>query len=203
MKLGSWKNVHWNIEMIKVLSYSAKAPYDSVVINTTSRSDNWSKGLSPFFLGPVKLYDGYVAQNVENGWQFSKCYSQHLDANGNPSEKYWQWAKEGWADSFAHRYPMGKNIKPEFSWWAGEKLDYISARSKIYIPIYSAAVKESEAFVRLQKEFEVSNKCGQDLYLRDFDGYDRGSKTWEEIISDPNKKMGHAFVLAMLLEGYK
>lgn len=28
--------------------------------------------LSPFFLGPVSLYDGHVAKNVENAWQYAK-----------------------------------------------------------------------------------------------------------------------------------
>ena len=41
-------------------------------INTTSKSNNWSKGLSPFFLGPCELYDSYKALNVENAWQYNK-----------------------------------------------------------------------------------------------------------------------------------
>lgn len=171
-----------------------------MVINTTSRSTNWSKGLSPFFLGPVVLYDDFVAQNVENAWQFSKVYSQHIDQDGNPSEEYWKWACAGWADSFAHRYPMGRGVKPEYSWWDGKKLDYITARKEIYVPLYSAVVQKSEAFAQLKKEYEIATELGRDLYLRDFDAYDRGTKSWEEIMSDPSKKMGHAFVLAMLLE---
>lgn len=188
--------------MIKIIFYSASTPPGAIVINTTSRSDNWSKGLSPFFLGPVELYDGHVSQNCENAWQFSKIYSKHLDEDGNPSEEYWQWAKAGWADSYAHRYPMGKGVKPEFSWWNGKKLDYIAARREIYIPLYAKAVKQSKAYEMLQEEALRANDLGQDLYLRDFDGYKRENKTWEEIISDPTKKMGHAFVLAMMLEGY-
>lgn len=39
------------------------------VINTTSHSNNFSKGLSPFNLGPVFLYNGYQSRNVENAWQ--------------------------------------------------------------------------------------------------------------------------------------
>ena len=35
-------------------------------------SQEWSKGLSPFFLGPVPLWDGMVATNVENAWQYCK-----------------------------------------------------------------------------------------------------------------------------------
>lgn len=32
-----------------------------------------ARRLSPFFLGPVALYDGHVAKNVENAWQYSKA----------------------------------------------------------------------------------------------------------------------------------
>lgn len=65
-------------------------------VNTTSRSkEPWSKGLSPFFLGPVTLYDGTSATNVENAWQFAKVYEEHLDAAGNPSPAYFEWSRQG------------------------------------------------------------------------------------------------------------
>jgi len=35
----------------------------------------------------------------------------------------------------------------------------------------------------------------RDIALWDFDGYNSPGKTYEEIINDPTKKMGHAFVL--------
>ena len=74
-------------------------------INTTSRSDNWSRGLSPFYLGPCNLYGGRVAQNVENAWQYSKVYHSFLDEKGEPSEEYFKWADEGWTSQKAVRYP--------------------------------------------------------------------------------------------------
>ena len=44
----------------------------------------------------------------------------------------------------------------------------------------------------------------RDLYLWDFDGYDHKmlNLTFDQVINDPDKKMGHAFVIAMLLEGH-
>jgi hypothetical protein len=40
--------------------------------------------------------------------------------------------------------------------------------------------------------------------LWDFDGYDYQAfgLTFDQVINDPVRKMGHAFVIAMLLEGY-
>lgn len=174
---------------------------DELVISTVSKSDNWSRGLSPFFLGPIPLYDGAIAKesvNMENAWQFAKCYPWHVTHDGKPTVSYFEWAKAGWQDSHAHRYPFGKGRKPEFLWWAGEKLDYVTARKKVYIPLYARAVVNTRAFRNL---LEIYKKNGN-VTLWDFDGYDHISlgMTLKEVINDPNKKCGHAFVLAHLLE---
>ncbi len=177
-----------------------KDPRDSAAINTTSRSDNWSQGLSPFYLGPVRLYSGYVAQNVENAWQYSKVYSVHLDDNGEPSKDYFEWAKRGWENPRAVRYPMGKGAKPQYSYWDGEKMSYVQARRKIYIPIYSAAVRNTDAFKILNGFYRHNNN---QITLWDFDGYNHRAMglTWEQVIDSEDRKCGHGFVLAMMLEG--
>ena len=77
-----------------------KYPTGNVVM-TVSRSDNWSKGLSPFVLGPCPLYGGHIARNVENAWQFSKVYTCHLDKSGDPAPAYFEWRDRGWADEKA------------------------------------------------------------------------------------------------------
>lgn len=172
------------------------APKNGLIINTTSRSTNWSRGLSPFFLGPVNLYLSYTAKNVENAWQFSKVYDVHVDENGNPTPEYFTWAVNGWADSYAHRYPMGKGVIPQYSYWDGEKLDYISARKKIYIPLYRKAVASTAAFAELKN---ISEK--EDIWLWDFDGYnyEKIGMSLQDVANDKTRKMGHAFVLAMML----
>src|SRR5579871_6339802 len=98
--------------MIKVVTPNFKTPEYSVVVNTTSRSSNWSSGLSPFFLGPVKLYGDYVSKNVENAWQYSKTYEYYLQDDGSVGDRYFKWAQEGWNKVRADRYPMGKGVKP-------------------------------------------------------------------------------------------
>lgn len=177
-----------------------KAPDDAIVINTTSHANVWTRSLSPFVLGPCDLYDGYKSLNMENGWQFSKCYEYYLQEDGSVGERYFKWAQDGWNDKRAHRYPMGKGVVPLFSYWDGEKLPYVEARKKIYVPLYAKAVQQTNAFERVKKMHEE----GQNLYLWDFDGYDhkRLNLTFDQVINDPNRKMGHAFVIAMLLEGY-
>ena len=207
---------------VYILGKNDTVPDDGIVIDTTSRSKTWSRGLSPFFLGPVEIAAGIVSKNVENAWQFSKVYKQHIDGEGKIKEKeYLEWACKGWEDDYAHRYPMGRGAKPEFSvklaafgncfldgsGWTVEEykpvkhLSYIDARKELYIPFYSKAVKESDAFKKLEDLFFNERK---DIYLIDFDGYNHKSlnMSYQDVIDNPDKKMGHAFVLGMLLEGF-
>lgn len=189
------------MKKVKVIGPKDKDPLpnNSVLIYTVSRSKDWSKGLSPFFLGPCKLYNGYIAKNVENAWQYTKVYGQHIDSNGDPTCEYFKWAQKGWADNWAHRYPMGKGAKPEYSYWDGQKLSYVEARKKIYVPIYARAVKKSKAYKTLKDIYENS---GQAVYLWDFDGYDNEKlgMSLTDVLECPTKSMGHAFVLARMLE---
>ncbi len=174
-------------------------PKSGCIINTTSRSTNWSRGLSPFVLGPVELYNGYMAKNVENAWQFAKVYAQH-DANG-PTKAYFEWATTGWSDDYAHRYPMGRGSKPLYSWWNGEKLSYVEARKKIYAPLYAKAVENTDAFRQLKAEHEKH----EDIWLLDFDVYDfrKLGMSYQDVLNCDTKKMGHGFVLAMMLESQR
>jgi hypothetical protein len=168
------------------------------IINVTSGAlDPFAKSFSPFLLGPVKLYNGYSAKNVENAWQFSKVYKQH-DNNGSPSDTYFEWAQKGWNDTYAHRYPMGKGIKPEYSWWNGIKMSYVEARKKVYTPIYAKAVLNSENWTELLKRYTDNNK----IVLLDYDAYDHRAEQldWQDVLNNDKKKCGHAFILAIMLE---
>lgn len=166
-------------------------------INVTSSGDEF-KALSPFFLGPLTSIHGTIeAKNFENAWQFSKVYKKHLDKWGNPSTAYFAWAVKGWNDSFAHRYPMGKGAKPEYFLYGVEKLDYLEARKRFYVPFYSILAQRTEAFNNLCDKVRAS----ENIVLFDYDGYS-DYDSLEEVLNNPKRKMGHAFVLAMMLEKY-
>ncbi len=167
------------------------------IVDTTSHGGQWS-GLSPFNLGPCPTYmAGVVAQNFENLWQFSKVYKQHL-IFGHPSNEWYQWRAEGWANPKAIRYPMGKGAKPKFSHWNGENLDYVTARKKIYAPNYFANVIKTKSFADLRELHKT-----KDLILLDYDAYDHQAmgRTLKDVINDPARKCGHAFILMMILTG--
>ena len=150
-------------------------------------------------LGPVKCYGGLVSQNVENAWQYSKVYKEHLQPDGQPNASWYEWRDRGFAQRRADRYPMGKGAIPEYSWWDGKRFTYIEARQEIYIPIYAAAVRNAPAFWKLRKLYETQ----KNVTLWDFDGYDHRNlgMSYEDVILSETKKMGHGFVLAMMLEG--
>lgn len=183
--------------MIYVLSMYDKVPSGAIEINTTSRDVGIFQNLSPFKLGPCQLYDDYVSLNMENAWQYSKVYAHHVDENNMPTQEYFEWAKNGWNKKWADRYPMGKGAKPLFSWWHKEPLDYIEARKQIYVSLYAKRVILTDAY----KELAFMHSNGQDIALRDFDGYmyNEMGYTLSDVLNNPNKKMGHSFVLAMLL----
>ena len=184
-----------------MLHLSVANPRESVtgalVVNVTSQSSMpWARELSPFFLGPVDLYDGMVARNVENAWQYSKVYRQFLDRDGKLSTAYWDWAKAGWNKTRADRYPMGKGAIPEFSYWNGNNLGYVDAREQVYCPLYAKSVVRTQAFQNLKNLVEK-----QAVTLIDFDVYASGTKNLYAALKDPHRKFGHGFVLYGLLTG--
>ena len=176
-----------------------KGEYTHIDCTSHNPDPFWAKGVSPFHLGPVECYDGKTATCVENAWQFSKFYDSFKTAND-----YVEWRDKGWSNRVPQRYPMGRGAIPKFSIWRVngklEKLGYIDARKKIYMPIYAKLVTKTEAFKKLCD----MRDHGVNIVLSDFDGYNnfttRPKMSYNEVIHNPKRKMGHAFVIAMLLE---
>ena len=189
---------------------------DFVRIDCTSGNPDevMRNGLSPFFLGPVDTYDGMKAERFERAWQCSKVFAGFADSSGNPLPEWFAWRDRMWADASnadhtAIRFPAGRENanakKTLYSYWKvdGEfkRLGYIDARKHIYLPVYAKAVVKTEAYRRLC----AMRDEGKNLLLVDFDGYNRHlpryNFTYNDVLHCPILKMGHGFVLAMLLEG--
>lgn len=182
--------------MIKIIGPRDKR--DPKAINTTSHSaSDWSSGLSPFKLGPVSLYGNHTALIFENAWQFAKLYQEHADHHGQPTDAYWTWARRGWASRKAYRYPLGKGRKPICSLWNGQRLDYITARKQIYLPLYQKAVACTDAYRQLESIYRENGS----VTLFDFDGYDHSALNMSlaDVLNCPTRICGHAFILAMML----
>jgi hypothetical protein len=183
--------------MVKIIG--PKDPKDKKAINVTSCSTDFGKALSPMILGPVNIPNRGIAKKVENAWQYSKVYSNHIDKDGNPTTQWYLWSKKGYMANRGERYPMGKGSVPEYSFWNGEKLDYLTAREKIYIPIYTEAARCTWAYKNLLDIYKTKGE----VLLWDFDGYDyiTMNKTLEDCVKDPSRPLGHSFVLALMLTG--
>jgi hypothetical protein len=187
--------------MIYAVSFKHTIPKDALSMDVTSRSSTWGRHFSPFNLGPVELYDGYVAKNIENAFQFSRVYPEYSTVDGLPSAHYWEWAQNGWNESKPIKYPMGVWNKHLYHWWAGKKLGMLEAQNQIFLPLYKRAVVKTPAFEKLKYFYENAK---QDIYLIDFEGYNHRylEKTWDQVVSDPDRPVGQAFALCMILEGY-
>lgn len=174
---------------IFILGPRDKIPEKSVMINTTSRSKDFGKIFSPMICqGPLDL-GGLSAQNVENFWQGTKVYKEHLD---NPQE-WIRWRNNLLKDKLAHRYPMGKGARPEFSYLNSElgRMNYIQARKNIYIPLYKQKLSRycSKSINSVIDMLTVTN-----ISLWDFDGRIT-SDSFDDIVNNSEAKCGHAFVL--------
>ena len=184
-------------------------PYDKTKFNTEKFINTCSfnfkdtfQELSPFFLGPYTSEEGLTSKNIENYWQYSKVYKDQVNESGEPSQDWFKWRLDGFNSKRADRYPRGKEYRHNvlYSYLNGVKYDYIEAREHLYIKAYASTVSKTKAF----KELKALYDAGVDFVLFDVDGYDYLSKgkTLENVFFDKKKPMGHAFVLAMMLEGY-
>lgn len=187
---------------VHVLPVWVNNPYNCLEVSTVSSSGKYRE-LSPFVLTipcgltntEGKLFNSIIFENL---WQYSKVYKEYL-VDDVIQPVWFQWRINGWADKRAHRYPLGKGRKPEFSYWDDERLNYIEARKKIYAAIYAENVTITTSYALLKGLYL---ECGE-ITLKDYDAYDhlKMGMSLVNVINNPNRIMGHAFVLAMLLEG--
>lgn len=175
----------------------------SAVLNCTSRSDDFGQRFSPLLMGPCDFENGW-AYNVENAWQYSKVYPEHIGEQGQILPEYFQWREQGFKNKQAIRYPMGKKgSKPLFSLLGGKRLDYILARKKIYLPLYQEQLNNlhgDKAFMDQAVQFLHENRNGI-IEIKDFDvvriGFDGSHHGLiEEKLNDPAKPFGHGYMVA-------
>lgn len=182
---------------IVVIRKFEEAPEGFLRVDVTSNNPKLKSYLSPFYLGPIKAYDGLESKTMENLWQFSKVYADMVDANGNPTAQYYEWRRQGFENPKAIRHPH--KGKPLYNYWNGEKLGYIESRMKVYIPAYATCIlNRPEAFNIIRDGYLE----GKNIALADYDGYNfkRMGMSYEEMMLNPDKIMGHGHVLAMMIE---
>lgn len=209
---------------------------------TLSKCPSLYKDVSPFYLGDIKSPDGLTAHIFEHYWQASKVFPCHVDEKGNIKDEYWKW-REQW---FSKEKVTNKNesrrphsllgYKDEdclfsvfYNNGVWERLSYVDARKRIYIPEYAKLVVNTPSYKWLEK----LHKEGKKIALVDFDGYNyyfdqAKEKLYNNYINRCNKRgikpkaslkdflnlnkmndviscgftpAGHAFIIKLLLQG--
>lgn len=167
----------------------------SLIVDVSHHSEIWTKQLSPPHMGPVSLHSTFVAKTVENGFQYTKVFPEHVGAMGLPTENYLKWAQKGWGmkkfdESLRHREPL-------YHYWYGSKLNKFEARERILVPLYIQVAKRENSF--LERLRRIYYKNDKNIVLYDVDGYDKGHMSYKDILNN-DREFSHAFILEMLLE---
>ena len=179
----------------------AVAPEGTIKINVTSAQASASKNRLDFSpMTPIEGgYKGFY--NFEAFWQSGKVYEGIPDA---VVKKYWHGIKEA-----KRRYPGSKDKKVLYAQFEHdpEKMDYVTSRKKIYVPLYFELMKDKEMAQHWKKEIE----SGKDVVIYDFDGprLEGGKVTCLEVtkeiiqekINDPSYPFGHGYIVAGWLKG--
>ena len=178
------------------LTVSSRAP----VLNPAGWRDLWL--LSPFSLVQpdgieVPGFGGVRSKTVENAWQFLKVW---------PGEMGWQKeeALEVFRSDCAIRYPRGRGKHAIAHYWyeTGELLDYVTARLRIYLPLYLEFLElpdRMRVVERLRK-----HAASQAIYIWDFDSYDISRTDITnpfDVVFNTAKPFAHAFIVAFAVRG--
>ncbi len=199
---------------------------DFIRIDVTScnKDKKFVSEISPLYIGPVVSSDGLLAKTFENLWQYGKVYPKIYDANrkivlgvdedDNPTPEFYEWRKRFYQlnrkkgdrhpalpSSIRHRdckYMVYFNENKEL-----EKLDYVTSRKKIYIPEYAKLIVNTDSFKEIKKLYEK----GEKIALCDFDAWNYygpnldQDTTIVDVVNNPSYKVGHGYVIKMLLQG--
>lgn len=204
-------------------AFKVALAHEECIVNVCSTGKPpFSTTLSPFNLGPCEVpwrfpVEDPVTKEIsmhwqpckvfENLWQYMKVYAKHTDPKtGEPTEEWYRWARAGFANPKAVRFPMGRGAKPLYSYGGTrsdgtvKRLGYVEARFEIYALHYAALVKEKYDGISKLRDLLDRHKS---LTLLDFDGWNHEARglTLEQVLYHPGHRCGHGFILAMMLSG--
>ena len=84
-----------------------------------------------------------------------------------------------------------------------EKLDYVTSRKRVYIPEYAKLIVNTDSFKELKELYD----SGAKIALCDYDAWNYygtnldQDTTIKDIVNNPQFKVGHGYVIKMLLQG--
>ena len=198
--------------------------YIRIDVTSCNKNKKFVSEISPLYIGPVVSSDGLVANTFEDLWQYGKVYPKIYDANkrivagidedGNPTPEFYAWRKRfyelkkvkgdrhpAFPSSIRHRdckymvyFDSNGNL---------EKLDYVTSRKRVYIPEYAKLIVNTDSFKELKELYD----SGVKIALCDYDAWNYygtnldQDTTIKDIVNNPQFKVGHGYVIKMLLQG--
>lgn len=173
----------------------------SIKVNVTSAQAKGSRHRLAFSpMTPVEGgYKGYW--NFESYWQSGKKF------RGVPIEKSRKWWRSQCVPR--RRYPGAKGLVVEHAEFEGHPpLDYVQSRKRVYVPEYSALIKDRPELAQL-RDLVAS---GRSVTVYDFDGprapEDNAPLCLEvtpelltEKLHDTRHPFGHGYVMAASIAG--
>lgn len=164
---------------------------------------------------PDEILPGYEFQNnlqvvryecLEAYWQSRKIYSCDIDENNIVKKSFYERMKFGTTANLQitspkdlrRTFPKSTHGVPVLSFYNNEFMDWITSRVKVYCPIYSDLVKETEAYKVLENK--IQNNVN--IQFLDPDGYDYGILDEEKIrnaLYSTERPFCHSMVLAACL----
>lgn len=234
-KDGTHNDPHYN-GFTPILCLTASSPYGELGPYVLKDDDGrimeniWQFSKVYEKVPPTKEY--YSRYNKKIIWQHpSEIHVKH----GKLTNEYYSWRTKGMLNQYPVRYPVGYSNRNKCLYSIGgdqdniedpidehNKLDYISARKKIYLPVYTKLVVRCPKFHDLLKRFNT----GENLLIIEVDGphqesleyykekYNVGDDFIENNTSLMNKKnieiflnddkypFGHGYCLAHVLLKY-
>jgi hypothetical protein len=150
--------------------------------------------------------------------------------NPIPNESYWNWRARGFHNQYPVRYPNTYQGRKEalFSVWKANdsdtdvfyhngvkyvRLDYITARNRIYYTEYKRLVENNPAYQKIKKMLKKKSIQIVEVDGPDPENYKDKDWTWEGkgllmneenleyLINDPSHSFGHGYALAAILLG--
>lgn len=174
--------------------------------------------LSPKSIGPINHgQPGLpISLNLENFHQGNKVYENEVDANGEPTELFFEIQKKMYCETepFIHKsdyinttntincvnkQKTNKNVKntPLYSIWVSKdkihKVSYFESR-QFYCTFYEREIINNADFLKLKKLIEN----GYNLRIVGYDAYNV-TKSIEEHYKDITKPFGHELVLYSMM----
>lgn len=197
--------------------------YLRIDVTSCNKNKKFVSEISPLYIGPVTSSDGIIAETFEDLWQYGKVYPKiydenkkivlGIDSDGNPTEEFYKWRKRFYTlkKVKGDRHPaFPSSIRHqdcEYMVYFEDgrlcKLDYITSRKKVYIPEYAKLIVNTDSFKELKKLYDEGKK----IALVDFDAWNyygvnlEENTTMKEMVNNPKFKVGHGYVIKMLLQG--